>query len=126
MNEKFSLIKNFDVELPDHFEPAPFPAEKMGSIVKYIPVNDEDKLKMYWILPYCENEVSSKPLNYLSHLFGHEGENSLLSYLKSEGLALDLGAGEDHSMNTFSALMIDIYLTEKGLKNYDKVIEAVF
>ena len=81
---------------------------------------------MYWILPYCEDKLKSKPLTYLSHLFGHEGENSLLSYLKSEGLALELGAGDDHSMNAISAFMIDIYLTKKGLAEYERVIEAVF
>jgi len=33
------------------------------------------------------------PANYLSHLFGHEGENSLLSVLLEEGLAYELWSG---------------------------------
>jgi insulysin len=126
VNDKFSAIENFDVELPDNREPAPFGAGQFGKVIKYIPVKDNDQLRMYWILPYCEDKQKSKPLTYLSHLFGHEGENSLLSYLKSEGLALELGAGDDHSMNAISAFMIDIYLTKKGLAQYERVIEAVF
>jgi len=50
-----------------------------------------------WFLPCSEKDHTTRPFTYLSHLFGHEGENSLLSYLISEGLALELGAGnEDH------------------------------
>jgi len=36
-----------------------------------------------------------KPEYYVSHLLGHEGEGSLLSYLKKEGLANALGAGTE-------------------------------
>jgi len=36
-----------------------------------------------------------KPEYYVSHLLGHEGEGSLLSYLKREGLANALGAGRE-------------------------------
>jgi insulysin len=62
----------------------------------------------------------------MSHLFGHEGENSLLSYLISEGLALELGSSFDHELSSFSTLNVDIALTKKGLENYEKVIESVF
>ena len=54
-------------------------------------------------------------MNYFSHLFGHEGENSLLSYLISEGLALELSAGGDHELWAFSTFLIEITLTKKGL-----------
>jgi len=59
-------------------------------------------------------------------LVGHEGENSLLSYLKSKGLALKLTCGPDHEMDTFSTLDVSITLSEKGIKEYETVIEATF
>jgi len=65
-------------------------------------------------------------MGYYSFLFGHEGENSLLSYLKSEGYAYELSAGGDHELWNFSNFYVDISLTKKGLDNYDKVCEAVF
>jgi len=65
-------------------------------------------------------------LNYFSHLFGHEGENSILSWLISEGLALELSAGPDHNLWGFSTFEINIKLTKKGLENYQKAVEAVF
>jgi insulysin len=65
-------------------------------------------------------------MGYYAFLFGHEGENSLLSYLKSEGYANDLSAGGDHELWSFSNFYLDISLTKKGLANYEKVVEAVF
>jgi insulysin len=49
-----------------------------------------------------------------------------LSYLKSEGLANELSAGGDHELWSFSNFYVDIFLTKKGMDNYDKVVEAVF
>lgn len=71
-------------------------------------------------------DIESQPLGYYSFLFGHEGPNSLLSYLKSEGYAYELGAGGDHELWSYSSFMVDISLTKKGLENYEKVLEAVF
>lgn len=73
-----------------------------------------------------QEDIKSQPLGYYSHLFGHEGANSLLSYLKSEGYAYELAAGGDHELWSYSSFMVDISLTKKGLDNYEKVLEAVF
>lgn len=73
---------------------------------------------MYWVLPDCHAEFKTRPLSYFTHLFGHEGENSLLSYLKKEGLAMELCAGDDHELDVFSDFYIDITLTKKGLAEY--------
>jgi insulysin len=80
-----------------------------------------------WHLPSSEAEYKTQPLRYHSHLFGHEGENSLLSFLIAEGLALELSASHDHKLNgAFSNFNVDISLTKKGLQQYERVIEAVF
>lgn len=81
---------------------------------------------MWPSLPHCQHEYRSQPLKYLSHLFGHEGENSLLSWLMREGLALGLSAYGDHELNCISTFSIDITLTKKGLKEYERVVAAVF
>jgi insulysin len=44
-------------------------------------------MQVYWILPTCHKEFMTQPLKYFGHMIGHEGENSLLSYLKKEDLA---------------------------------------
>lgn len=102
VTSKFSAVKNFEVKVPDLGLPAPYPSGSQGKLVKMVPVKDKDELVVYWTLPYYGLEHDTKPLEYFAHLFGHEGENSLLSYLISEGLALELSAGGDTEMNSFS------------------------
>ena len=82
-------------------------------------------MRFYWVLPCYQKLLSSKPLKYFFHLFGGEGEHSLLSYLKSKDLALDLSAGGDHEVNV-STFEIVITLTDNGIQKYMDVIEAVF
>lgn len=77
-------------------------------------------------MPYLRQEFKAHPLSYFSHLIGHEGENSLLSYLKAEDYAMDLSAGGDHELDCFSDFTITITLTKKGLANTDKVLDAIF
>lgn len=60
-------------------------------------------------------------------MFGHEGENSLLSFLIGEGLALELSASFDNELNgAFANFNVDVSLTKKGLAEYERVVEAVF
>lgn len=73
-----------------------------------------------------EKEYLTKPLDYYTHLFGHEGENSLLSYLKEQGYAMALSAGSDHELGVFSSFTVEVTLTQKGLENYEHVLAAVF
>lgn len=66
------------------------------------------------------------PLEYFSHLFGHEGENSLFSLLQDEGLAQSLTSGFHDEMRRFSVFTLNIGLTKKGLEKYLDVCEYVF
>jgi secreted Zn-dependent insulinase-like peptidase len=50
----------------------------------------------------------------------------LLSYLISEGLALELVSYPDHVLWSFSTFTVEVTLTKKGLENYEKVVEATF
>lgn len=68
----------------------------------------------------------NNPLSYYSHVLGHEGKNSLYSRLKREGLILSLTSGEWNQMNLFTFFLISIELTQKGLENYERVIQIIF
>lgn len=46
---------------------------------------------------------------------GHEGDGSILSYLKKLGLATELAAGEKNSSPGFNFFTVDIELTIEGL-----------
>ena len=51
----------------------------------------------------------------MSHVFGHEGPNSLFSVLVEQGLATWISAGSAQKLNmSFDQFSIDIGPTEKG------------
>ncbi len=67
-----------------------------------------------------------KPLGYISSIIGYEGEGSLIAYLKAQGLANGLSAGNSDESDVESSFQTSISLTEKGLTQVDKVIENFF
>jgi len=123
----FSQVEDKNVSVPDLGIPPAYTSENLGELLRFVPVKDKDIMSLVWYLPSSEKEYKTQPLRYHSHLFGHEGENSLLSYLIAEGLALELSASHDHELNgAFTNLNVDITLTRKGMAEYERVIEAVF
>lgn len=126
VSSKFAPVINKEVTLPDLGSPTPYPSEKLGTLVKWVPVLDKDVMVFKWVLPYCEKDHNSMPLEYFSHLLGHEGRNSLLSYLVQQDLALELECGADHELWSYSLLNLNVLLTKKGLAHYEDVAEAVF
>lgn len=69
----------------------------------------------------------SKSADYISHLIGHEGPNSLLSHLIDLSLATGLSAGAMPRINeTMDQFKIDFSLTEKGEKEWKRVMEIAY
>lgn len=124
--EKFSPVVNKEVVVPDLCEEKAFNPEHLGKIIKFVPVKDKDIMTIFYQLPYCQKDFKTQPMDYLSNVIGHEGENSLLSYLKAEDFALALSCSPDHSMDGLTTFEIEITLTKKGLENYETVIEAIY
>jgi len=78
----FSQVENKSVVVPDYNQPqVAYNASNLGKFYRFVPVKDKDILSLVWHLPSSESEYKTQPLRYHSHLFGHEGENSLLSFL---------------------------------------------
>jgi secreted Zn-dependent insulinase-like peptidase len=77
-----------------------------------MPFQDAEVLSVYWILPrYYELFHDSKPMIYHTYMFDYEGENSIVSYLKDEGLIHALNAGGSSFLNGFSFFGVDMILT---------------
>lgn len=71
-------------------------------------------------------QFRAKPGQLLSHFIGHEGQGSILSYLKAQGWANHLSAGATNGADGFEFFKISVDLTEAGLANYEKVVAAMF
>lgn len=91
------------------------------------PVMDSRSLELSFPILDEEHMFKSAPSHYLSHLIGHEGPGSIMSYIKSKGWANNLSAGGfTVCPGTPGIFSCQIRLTEDGLKNYKEVIKVVF
>ncbi|MQL76025.1 hypothetical protein Taro_008407 [Colocasia esculenta] len=106
------------------------PIWKAGMLYKLEAVKDVHILDLTWTLPCLHKEYLKKPEGYISHLVGHEGKGSLLSFLKAKGWATSLSAGVgDEGTNRSSIAYIfvmSIYLTDSGLEKANTVIEVIY
>lgn len=90
------------------------------------PVMEQRNLDIYWEYPDEEDQWESKPGRYLSHLIGHEGPGSILAYLKAKGWANALSAGATPVCPGSGMFMMQVRLTEEGLKQYKEIVKVVF
>ncbi len=120
----FSEIANHDYKRPV-FDSEIFTSDQLPRLVKVKPVKKLHRLEIAFAspseLPYWE----SKPASAIGHFLGYEGKGSLLSLLKKEGLATKIESGSESSTYTGS-FHFDIELTDKGVKDWQKVIEHFF
>lgn len=136
---KLVLMSNLDVEAieklahkyfddipnrnltPMHVDDALFAGQKLPQFHEVQSIKDQEILRLAFNIPDDMPYWQSKPVSLIGELLGHEGEGSLLSYLKSKGYALGLSAGG--SSRLFD---IRVTLTEKGKKHYHDVLDAIF
>lgn len=104
-----------------------FTKEILGHLVRIEPKNAAQTLTLVWELP---SELSplleSRPADLICASLGYEGKNSLLSLLKSDGLADSLSCGTTDLSSITNLFNIEIKLTSKGISELDTVIEMTF
>ena len=100
-----------------------------GELLKQVfakPVMESRSLDI--VFPYQDEEdmFETQPGRYLSHLVGHEGPGSILSYIKGKGWANSLSAGASDVCPGSAFFSIQVKLTSEGLKCYKEVTKAIF
>jgi secreted Zn-dependent insulinase-like peptidase len=117
-------------EQKKRFDWQPVSADQAGTLTRVVPIKASHKLTMVWQLPSAQQDWRKKTHLYLAELIGHEGEGSIISYLKEIGYANYLSAGCDPDDNfennsMFSLFKVLVNLTSKGLANWPFVTEVV-
>lgn len=122
-NTLFSPIKNQDSVVdayPEHlYDNTPLD-------IQIKPVKDLYRLGFTFELDTALDNFKQKPASYIGHLLGHEGEGSLLAWLKTKGWAEGLSAGTYHQLRNDSAFQVNISLTQQGLDHTDEITEQLF
>ncbi len=121
----FSATADKNLDIPK-FPSEVFSNDQLGSILYVVPVRDVRILDISFPISPIDNLYLSKPTRYLAHLIGHESKGSILSALKSKGLADNLNASVGTSLNDFACFSISIELTDEGFERYHDVISCIF
>ncbi len=124
VREKFSAVARRDVKEIER--PRIFREGELPMLVSLQPVKEKRSLTMLFELPSSEPHYRNKPLYYITNLIGHEGEGSLLSWLKEQQLAENLSAGLFTSDHDRSVVSISISLTKLGRQEYLQVMRDTF
>lgn len=100
VTENFSGVENRNLPKVDFSnEKVHDSSSTFQKICHIIPSKDIKTLSLYWELPKTPAFCRNKSSRYLSHVIGHEGPNSLLSFLIKESLATSLSAGASPRLN---------------------------
>ncbi|CAF4013700.1 unnamed protein product [Adineta steineri] len=104
----------------------PYGESKRKTIFYVVPVKEYRYLTINWVIPDHKDVYYCNPESYLSHLIGHEGDGSLLSYLKKLSLATELVSGEKNAAPGFNFFYVYLELTIEGLGRWKEIIYIVY
>ncbi|CAI5718994.1 unnamed protein product [Hyaloperonospora brassicae] len=124
--ELFSDIQNSGRARPTFGDVVPFDETRLARVVQVAPVKDLRVIDVSWPLPSLHWDFRTKPTRILSHLIGHEGPGSILSYLKTQKWANGLSAGLFRDHEDWALFSVKIEATDAGIKHVNDVVEAVF
>ena len=124
VKEKFGAVKNNGLEKP--VSKAPFlNNEQLETRVNIVPLREMRTLELVFPIDDTQQSINKKPTRIISHLLGHEAENSLYHMLSEKGLIESLGVDEAN-FDALDVFSIEIELTEDGLQQVDQVTEDIF
>ena len=125
VTDKFAAVKNRNLA-PPVFSGSPFTEAELSRHIYAQAVKNVRSLEVTFPLADQGPLFATKPGNFITHYLGHEGEGSILSYLKKLGWAEALGAGAGQGATGFDFFKISVGLTAAGLQNHKKVAQIVF
>lgn len=124
--ELFSDVENKNLPQNRWDDVQPFSDADMCTQVFAKPVMDSRSMDMYFPFLDEEHMNDTQPSRYISHLIGHEGPGSILSYLKAKGWANGLSAGAMPLCPGSAFFTVSVRLTPEGLKRYQEVAKVIF
>ncbi|KAF1997039.1 LuxS/MPP-like metallohydrolase [Amniculicola lignicola CBS 123094] len=126
VDEIFSEVPNKDLPRKRWDDVSVYTEKELLTQTFAKPVFQSRSLDLSFLYRDEEDFYESHPSRYLSHLIGHEGPGSILSYIKAKGWATGLGAGGSSLCPGSGLFNISVKLTEVGLEHYKEVAKIVF
>ncbi|CAF0885808.1 unnamed protein product [Adineta ricciae] len=126
------VVKNFKDIVNKQLPMVRYPADPFGEIgcktVCYIvPIAEDHKMKIRWVIPDFRELYYCSPGPYLSFLIRHRGTGSLFSHLKKLGFASSIQSlGGTHAAPGFNFFTMELNLTREGLERWREVVVLVY
>ena len=125
VENRFAAIPNTDSEVHSIDTPL-FEQGALPLRVGVVPHRQIRQLSLSFPIPDIQSEYRSKPTAYIGNVLGHEGEGSLLSFLKRNGWVDGLSAGQSISYKGGAIFAINMDLTPAGEAHVDEIVSATF
>jgi secreted Zn-dependent insulinase-like peptidase len=90
------------------------------------PIKEMRKLTLAFEFPSMYPHYKTKPLSYIAHMLGYEGNGSVTQWLKEKEWITSLAAGGGASGSNFREFTLTCILTPEGLTHCDEIIERLF
>ncbi len=98
-----------------------------GQWIYLQPYQNVRELQISWEVPFdIADDRSARVADLVGYILGHEGDGSLLSLLKKEGLAEGISAGSMDFGGHNHLFSLRINLTQQGVKERDRVVQECF
>lgn len=121
----FADVPNRNVKLDEISAPI-FIDAQLPMLVTVEPTGTQQQLQVSFPIGDYREAYDAKPLSYIGSLVGHEGEGSLLSQLKREGLADGLSAGSGLAWRGGALFSVNVSLTDAGVQDYERALQLLF
>lgn len=126
VRQMFEQIPNKNYSMNKQYPPF---FTSLQKTLQVIPIKNHHKMKVTWQIQkkYDEqHEYLYKPHEFLCHIFGHEGDGSILSKLKNLNWASALFCGVSENCFSYELFTIDMILTDDGIQNVDNILNIIY
>jgi secreted Zn-dependent insulinase-like peptidase len=124
VKQKFSAVKNNNLEKPVSSVPI-LNKEQLETRVNIVPLREIRSLELIFPIDDTQQYKNKKPTRIVSHLLGHEAQNSLYQMLSDKGLIESLYV-DVINVDALDAFSIEVDLTEDGLEQVNQITEDIF
>ena len=94
-------------------------------IIEVVPIKKIEKMTISWDLPSYKHSPSRSPYNFLSHLLGHEGKNTIHFLLSQLGYITSLYSGTEIFQNDRCTFSVSVEMTPVGVTRKDDILITI-
>ena len=127
LKESFADVPDGGGVKPDtHIDVPPYAADQLGVRINLVPLKETRALSLSFPMESLHPYYHKKPMGFLARIVGYEGEGSLHSLLKEQGLIDSLAAYPNDVPGEYGGFNVRMELTPQGLKQVDEITAVVF